>query len=435
MNTTGEGLIYRSAWPRVPTRDWLAYISAPFWIWRSPQGWTYVAWDPIVEIQTKGPERFQALRTQMAHWAAHWHWAPEADPAPPATTPRWFGGFAFMPGAATPAWWRAFGDAHWMLPRYLYTERPDGQAWLTMLVPRGERPQWPAIPPPAPTPPPLAATIAQHEGMSWPQWLALMQRAFNAMQQGQLRKVVLARTRHLIWATAPTLISLWSQLEHAYPATYRFAFQPKTGHALLGATPELLVRVQGKDLETMALAGSIARGNTPQEDERLADRLRRSRKDQEEHRLVVQAIQEALAPLTETLIIEPIPRIRRLRHIQHLETPIRGRLREGNVLTVVERLHPTPALGGYPRAAALTFIAKHEPVPRGWYAAPIGWVTLQGDGAFAAVIRSAVVQGPEAWLYAGAGIMPTSDPQREWDEIDLKFQAMEEILAPRVIAD
>ena len=423
------GLIYRSPWPQTPTSTWLAHLQAPFWIWHSPQGWKYVAWSPLAEITANGPERFTRVRRALAAWAARWRWAPDAADGPHASAPRWFGGFAFVPGAATPVWWRAFGDARWLLPRYLYTERPDGRAWLTMLVPEGERATWPSPELPRATPPPAPKPVARDEGMPWDAWLALMHRALDALRKGHLRKVVLARTRRLRWPTSPAPQTLWAKLERAYPGTYRFLFQPRPGSWLLGATPELLVRVRGRELETMALAGSIARGTTPHEDAQLADRLLHSPKDREEHRLVVHAIQEALAPITASLTIPPEPRIRRLTHIQHLETPIRGLLHQGSVLTVVERLHPTPALGGYPREAALRFITEHEPVPRGWYAAPIGWVTFQGDGAFAAVIRSAVVHQHQAWLYAGAGIMPSSDPQREWDEINLKFRAMEQILA------
>jgi menaquinone-specific isochorismate synthase len=134
---------------------------------------------------------------------------------------------------------------------------------------------------------------------------------------------------------------------------------------------------------------------------------------------------ERLAPLTSQLEISPQPGVHKLRNIQHLFTPVRARLlAPDGVLPLVHLLHPTPALGGSPRALAMQFIQKAEPVPRGWYAAPVGWIDYRLDGAFAVAIRSAVSQENRAWLYAGAGIVADSQPRREWEETALKFQPM-----------
>jgi len=136
-----------------------------------------------------------------------------------------------------------------------------------------------------------------------------------------------------------------------------------------------------------------------------------------------------VGPLTMALAAPQTPSLRRLPGIQHLETPIRAALRPGvGILDAVAALHPTPALGGRPRTAALQFIATHEPHPRGWYASPIGMLRPNGEGTMVAAIRSALLSGENAWLYAGAGIVRGSVPEEEWEETGLKFAAVERAL-------
>ena len=144
---------------------------------------------------------------------------------------------------------------------------------------------------------------------------------------------------------------------------------------------------------------------------------------------MLRSIAKRLAPLAGALEVDAPPRVAKFSNIQHLLTPIRATLeRDRGVLSVVAALHPTPAMGGTPRAAALAWIAQVEPFSRGWYAAPVGWVDLDGNGAFVVAIRSALAQGARAHLFAGAGIVADSDPAREWDEIGLKFRPMREAL-------
>ncbi|MCB9006462.1 MAG: isochorismate synthase [Ardenticatenaceae bacterium] len=214
-------------------------------------------------------------------------------------------------------------------------------------------------------------------------------------------------------------------LNATYPDCYRFLFEPRPFHAFYGATPELIVEVNGRSLHTMGLAGSIGRGKTPAEDEALAQELLNSAKNQHEHALVVQSIRRRLEPLTNELTIPDQPDILQLGYIQHLFTPIQATLKQADgVLPILQNLHPTPALGGQPRELAMPFISQAEPVPRGWYGAPVGWLDRNLDGAFSVAIRSAITQDRRVWLYSGAGIVADSDPQAEWDETALKFRPM-----------
>jgi menaquinone-specific isochorismate synthase len=235
----------------------------------------------------------------------------------------------------------------------------------------------------------------------------------------------LARAFEIRFAQRVNVENALRFLSDHYANCYRFLFEPRPYHAFYGATPEQLIRVEGKQFMTMGLAGSIRRGQQPDEDDLLAERLLTDPKERLEHDLVVQMIREKLAPLACILNVADTPRILRLSNIQHLYTPITGELCEPiGVLPLVELLHPTPAMGGTPSEAALQFIHDIEPVPRGWYASPIGLISAKLDGEFGVAIRSAVSEERRVWLYAGTGIVANSQPQKEWDETTLKFRPM-----------
>jgi isochorismate synthase len=214
------------------------------------------------------------------------------------------------------------------------------------------------------------------------------------------------------------------RLEVSAPESTIFAVSrgPRT---FLGATPERLVALRGREFTTMAMAGSTPRGGDEEQDLELAAALLDSDKEREEHAVVVSMLREALRPLAEELVIPHAPRVVPLRHVQHLVTPVSGRLRaDADVLSLVARLHPTPAVGGMPRSLALELIAEEETHERGWYAGPVGWVDRDGNGEFVVGLRSGVVKRDEVTLFAGCGIVADSDPQREWDESSTKLLAL-----------
>jgi isochorismate synthase len=193
----------------------------------------------------------------------------------------------------------------------------------------------------------------------------------------------------------------------------------------MGASPERLAALRGRDLDTMAMAGSARRATDRATDDELAARLLASDKEREEHAVVVTMLRDALSPLVEAMRMPSQPTVERFRHVQHLVTPITGRLREdADILALVERLHPTPAVAGTPRDLALELIADEEPGDRGWYAGPLGWIDRHGDGEFIVALRSGLVEGDTATLFAGCGIMADSDPEREWDESSSKLMAL-----------
>jgi menaquinone-specific isochorismate synthase len=150
-----------------------------------------------------------------------------------------------------------------------------------------------------------------------------------------------------------------------------------------------------------------------------------SSKEQQEHNFVVEDIQNRLKPFVDHFGMNEQPEIRKLANVQHLYTPIRASLKSNvDILSVIERLHPTPAVGGFPRKDAIPFIKKLENFERGWYASPVGWLNSKGRGEFGVAIRSGLLMGSSAHFYAGCGIVAESDPYDEWEETHLKFQPM-----------
>jgi menaquinone-specific isochorismate synthase len=265
-------------------------------------------------------------------------------------------------------------------------------------------------------------------------WYRLVADATNRIRRGDLDKVVLARARQMRFKRPVEPVTVLEQLASRYPDTYRFLVEPIPGHAFYGATPELLASVEGAKLRTVAMAGSIGRGQSSAEDDLLAKELMNNPKERHEHALVVDAIRENLAPLVSDLQLPTSPVLCRLSNIQHLETKIEGLLANNcGILPVVRELHPTPAVGGRPRKIALDIINNVEPTPRGWYAAPVGWVDHQGNGMFSVAIRSAVSVGGDSMLFAGAGIVADSVPTREWRETELKFRPLAEALGGVVL--
>ena len=175
-------------------------------------------------------------------------------------------------------------------------------------------------------------------------------------------------------------------------------------------------------VRALSLAGTSARGESIDEDDELGGALIASAKERSEHDLVVRATREALSSLCRDLSVPDSPRLLRMAGIQHLQTPIEGSAAPGvDLLDALLAMHPTPAVGGSPREPALEAIARLEGMDRGWYAGPIGWMDMNGEGAFAVALRSALLRDREALLYAGAGIVAGSDPDRELAEAELKL--------------
>lgn len=256
------------------------------------------------------------------------------------------------------------------------------------------------------------------------QWKELVQEAKDTIRAGFLDKVVLSRRISLTFEEPLNIEGLLRHLHVANPEATLFAIRHGTA-TFVGATPEQLLQVQDNHLKTMCLAGSASRGITPEEDARLAEELLHHRKNQAEHQAVRTHVVNVLTPLCESLDIPARPGLRRLPTVQHLYTPVEAILRPNtSIWSVVSKLHPTPAVAGAPVDEASQWILAHEPFDRGWFAGTVGQVDLRGNGQFVVALRSGLVQGRRAHLYAGCGIMEDSDPEQEFEESGWKFRTM-----------
>jgi menaquinone-specific isochorismate synthase len=279
-----------------------------------------------------------------------------------------------------------------------------------------------------------AATAAQ-----WPQqmtvssswartrWRAAVETILRAIEAGRLDKAVLAR-EVVVEAERPFgRAAVLGRLAARAAGSYLYA-----SGGFVGASPELLVARHGRLASSRPLAGTVPRGATPAEEARRQAWLRSSAKEALEHRLVVEAVAGALAKAAERVEVAATGVVR-LPTVAHLATAITAGLGETapSALDLVALLHPTPAVAGTPREAALDMLAALEPASRGQYGGPVGWMDAAGDGEWAVALRCATLTGPQARLLAGAGIVTGSDPDAEWDETASKLQAMLEVLTGR----
>lgn len=357
-----------------------------------------------------------------------------------ADRPRLFGGFAFDAEASVDAPWTSFGKGRLVLPRFTYRREGD-RATLSIAFGREQglaqlenelreifdhlaRKKEPAsrLEAGSTTEASEAALLSPPSADDADQknWIDRVEAITSAIEAGRLRKVVAARGARLLFDRPLDEIGILARLRTHQPGSTRFAIR-RDGCVFLGATPERLVERHGERVSSEALAGTMARGK--------AAELLHSAKEGEEHSLVVETLLEALGPVCRTLHHDPEPRLRKLRDVLHMQTRVEGELRDPlHILDLVGRLHPTPAVGGAPRDAALAWIREHEPVERGWYSGPFGWLDAAGEGSFVVALRCGVVCGSEAWMYAGSGIVRDSKAEAEREEIALKMRTLGETL-------
>jgi menaquinone-specific isochorismate synthase len=308
-----------------------------------------------------------------------------------------------------------------VVPRTVLGRDGQGRAWLTRCWPEGEDPAPTAAAPEEPRPP---SGLAWRDGsLPGPRWEQAVADAVATIKQGQLRKVVLARD---VLATAAEPIDarvLLRRLSGRYPGCFTFACD-----GLVGATPELLIRRDGRQVSALVLGGTAPRGDESAQDEALGAELLASAKNTEEHAYAVASIRDGLRPLCDTLDVEARPALLKLPNLQHLGTHVRGTLAEGgppkSVLALAAAVHPPAAVCGTPTAAALELIRDLEHMDRERYAGPVGWVDVDGNGEWGIALRCAQLSGRTARLFAGCGIVAGSDPAAELAETLVKLKPM-----------
>lgn len=427
-----------------------------------------VAVGVVDEMESSGSSRFADARAWMSSVRQRIDWIGDARGEGEAT---FFGGFGFEETSRGGEEWKSFPAARFFLPeviaerngeegRWVFLARINAAStaesveadlearaaisvsWIREIQPSPENEadrldsllsdssrEWPSGP-----------EFRVQSDRSHDVFRAQVRRAIAAIEKGELSKVVLGRSLAVDHDGDLDVADFLQRLRSLYPTCTLIAMG-RGQDTFLAATPETLIRVNGRDVRTAALAGSAPRGRHPDEDRVFAEALCASEKEREEHRHVVDAIRDALESECDALEVPAEPSLRVLFGIQHLETSIQGALKSGpkgkDILGLVERLHPTPAVGGVPRERAERWLVQNEGLDRGWYASPIGWLDLEGGGDFRVALRSALIRNgigelgtigaSRARLFAGAGIVADSDPDQELAETRIKLRAL---LAP-----
>jgi len=455
-----------------------------FWE-RVDSGESLCAWGCVDEAESAGIARFEDIRSWSEGVCARLHWSGVERPP---TAPVFVGGFGFEDEAASSEDWKAFPSTRFVLPAVIGEQRGGRARWIVFariepaasvatveselgarlaeaLAPQPRAPRGSELNAAVEACPdqPVDSSAAATTAGDWPPgpeyrvradrahhvYTQQVRRALDEIETGRLQKIVLARSLRVDHDGPLDVPAFLGRLRAIYPSCTLVAVG-RGQDTFLAATPETLVLLEGNRVQTAALAGSAPRGRTPEEDRVLADALDAllaSVKDRAEHSHVVEAIRGVLEPLCEALELPTSPRLRALFGIQHLETPVQGRLRtkprepaagrRPDLLDLVASLHPTPAVGGVPGAVARDWLRRFEGLDRGWYAAPIGWLDAEGGGDFRVALRSALIRNglaeqgvagaSRARLFAGAGIVAGSQPEQELTETRIKLRAL---LAP-----
>ncbi len=402
------------------------------YFWRNPdQTMTIAAFHWLVDYQKPRLSTFDSLQKDLKDR----HYQPRTD----ACQALLLGGFAFDETHTAQAEWGQLGSGLFVLPEIMIKQEGD-QTWVVYTVKATNEEQW------------LAKVAAlRMQVMQWvadsqhcaataafsvvtgqvevavPEWLQAVEDTVQAIKEPttDLTKVVLARQMRLTTTETIRSEAVLAHLSQQQPNTYVFAMEHGETF-FIGATPERLLKATVDYFETVSIAGSAPRGQTEAEDQLLAAALLQDPKNTHEHQVVVDRLTHALSSLIEGGFHSETRAVIKNRDIQHLFLPLKGKRQTAvSFLTAVQKLHPTPALGGEPKTAAVLWIKAHEPNSRGMYGGPFGWLGIQEDiGEFAVAIRSGVVTQNRATLYAGCGIVADSQAVDEQQETRLKFQPM-----------
>ncbi|MDQ3227584.1 MAG: isochorismate synthase [Chloroflexota bacterium] len=387
-----------------------------------------------IDISCDGPSRFGETSAAVRKMAAS-ILRGDGDQETPFPI---IGGFAFSGAKNGSTVWRGFPGSRMVIPRVLLQcDRETALIRVTLPVEPHDTPfhiahdmddlfgaarRWAQA---AMTVPAEPVYLTRQSLPARRTWESSVATAVGLIRQEMLDKVVLAREERLRANSPISPVSILEQLRSFDRDATIYAMQSGQDW-FLGASPERLVRLNKGRVDVTCLAGSIDIGQNAEDQARLAERLLASEKDREEHEIVVRSTMDALAEVCDEVTrLSGTPRVVTARAVQHLETPVSGTLSSaGHVLDLVERLHPTPAVGGHPQDVALRVIKELENFDRGWYAGPFGWTDLDGSGEFAVAIRSALLSGNTASLFAGCGIVEDSVPAAEYDETCLKLRPM-----------
>ncbi len=326
--------------------------------------------------------------------------------------------------------WSDFSDSDWFIPKFLFLEL-DGRSFvvynffgnpfvndkitsdfdtLKILLTKNNSDRT------------IGKIKISSNGKEKKSWIDNVNKALREIDSGSVQKIVLSRQVNLELESKTNITKILEKLGENYPRCYVFAFR-KNKSIFFGASPEKLAKISNGIIEADALAGSISRGKTEEEDTALAETLLASKKDLAEQKIVVSFIKNSFTHFCDNVIYEKHPIIRKLPNIQHLWTPIKGEVSsEQSIFSILKELHPTPAICGVPWTKARDSIIEMEPHDRGLFSGMIGWFNFNNEGEFAVAIRSALLKEKTIYAFAGCGIVNGSVPEIEYAESELKLR-------------
>ncbi len=363
-----------------------------------------VGWGEAARLEVTGADRFTVARDWWRDLVAHAEVDDEVGVR--GSGPVAFGSFAFRDD-----------ELSVLVVPEVVLGRSDGRTWLTTV---GEPPR---LASPEPVRPTRGLRYA-HGELSVTDFRAAVEAAVKRIDAGELEKVVLAHDLLAVAEHDIDVRAVLAGLAAGNPDCWTFAVD-----GLVGATPELLVSRTGDRVFSRVLAGTTSRGGNAAADVARVDALMHSAKDLAEHRFAVESLVASLAPHVRDLVVPPEPVPLELSNVTHLATDVVATLGDGSdVLDLLAAVHPTAAVGGTPSDVALGVLAELEPMNRGRYTGPVGWVDARGDGEWGIALRCAQLDGPTARLFAGGGIVAGSDPDDEVLEAQAKLLPMREAL-------
>lgn len=345
-----------------------------------------------------------------------------------------FGGFSYDPKSVKEVEWKVFPSAYFVVPSFqltvkngktlisinLVTESSEAAEEFDRL--RDERDRLIHIAQVEEFNLLAKTKVVSIEEIAKDNYMQAIANVTDKINKGEAEKVVIARSVQLNFADEVPAVTALHHISNEQQESYHFGLQ-KDGQLFFGATPERLIEISNGRAYSACVAGSIKRGKSAVEDRALGEELLGDHKNREEHQYVVNMISQVFQTFCTNIVMPKAPKLMKIRDIQHLFTPIEGTVEQGtDIFSLVQALHPTPALGGVPTNVSMEIIRSEENMDRGYYAAPIGWTDTAGNGEFAVAIRSALLDGDRAYLYAGGGIVADSNPNQEYDETWVKFR-------------
>ena len=436
--TEGRSILFSYTFP-FQTRDLLPLLSHPAdkneyrVYWEQPdEGFSMAGLGKVIEVNLDSSTSLNRLNKKISDYFKTSVHVSDS----PFVGPRFLGGHSFDVSSKTDQVWKGIPKASYILPECLATLTLDG-CWLTISRMISDSDNHKSLLEefnkncilyekrlPVTLPPLGHVPVDMYKNIpSRKEYEKIIYSVLEKICSEKLEKVVMSRSHQVKIGNGFSVVSAIQVLRNIYPKCTNFFFSFPQSGIFFGATPERLIQKNNYNIKTEALAGTIDRGRNMEEDRLLSETLFHSHKEREEHRFVIEQIKVRLNKIVNDLQIPKEPLIYKLKNVQHLKTPIVGKLNSNeNIMELVKILHPTPAVAGTPMKKALELIQNHESHDRGWYAGPVGWIDPKGNGDFFVALRSALVKNEEAHIFVGSGIVAESLPEQEWHETELKLQ-------------